>query len=294
MLHFDEATLRKLEQLSLVAHRVRAGVVRGERRSRKRGSSVEFADYRDYVQGDDLRRLDWNIYARLERPFIKLLEDEEDVAVHILVDASASMDWPDDGPTNKFSYGLYLAAGLGFIALAAGDQLGVALLRAERQTTWGPHRSRGRSLELLRFLDKAQAGGVTDLNHSLRTFGLAARRPGLLLLLSDLLSPAGYRAGLSLLQSRGHEIAILHLLSPDEVEPVAVGDVRLVDQETDAQTELTLDAASLGLYRRRLHEWRQEIAGYCRGLDIRYVPIVTDLGWDALLLQVLRQQGVLA
>jgi uncharacterized protein (DUF58 family) len=109
---FDESTLRKLNQLSLVATRVRAGAMKGERRSSRRGSSVEFADYRNYAPGDDLRRLDWNIYARLARPFIKLFEEEEDLAVAILIDGSRSMDW-GEGDANKFQYALRLAAGLG-------------------------------------------------------------------------------------------------------------------------------------------------------------------------------------
>ena len=85
---FDEAGLRKLDQLTLTASRVRAGVMKGERRSSRRGTSIEFADYREYTRGDDLRRIDWNVFARLDRPFIKLLEEEEDLAVHVLIDAS--------------------------------------------------------------------------------------------------------------------------------------------------------------------------------------------------------------
>src|SRR5512134_2945356 len=95
---FDEAALRKLEQLVLVAASVRVGLLKGERRSRKRGTSIEFADYRDYTRGDDLRRLDWNVYARLAKPFIKLLEEEEDLAVHVLLDSSGSMQWPPEAP----------------------------------------------------------------------------------------------------------------------------------------------------------------------------------------------------
>src|SRR5512143_3460507 len=131
---FDEKTLRKLEQLRLIAHKVRSGAVKGERRSTKKGTSIEFADYRDYTRGDDLRRLDWNVYARLEKPFIKLLEEEEDLAVHVLLDTSASMEWPPAMPWcdptpgqasadfHKFRYGQRLAAALGHIALAAGDR----------------------------------------------------------------------------------------------------------------------------------------------------------------------------
>src|SRR5512145_3159558 len=103
---FDEKTLRKLDRLTLVANKVRAGAIKGERRSSKRGTSIEFADYRNYVRGDDLRRVDWNIYARLQKPFIKLLEDEEDLAVYLLLDSSTSMDWPRSGDHNlhKFLY----------------------------------------------------------------------------------------------------------------------------------------------------------------------------------------------
>src|SRR3990172_7111180 len=126
---FDEKTLRKLARLALVASRVRAGQIKGERRSTKRGTSIEFADYRDYTRGDDLRRVDWNVYARLERPFIKLLEEEEDLAVHILVDASKSMEW-GEGEFNKLDYALILAAALGYITLAAGDRLTVSILRS--------------------------------------------------------------------------------------------------------------------------------------------------------------------
>jgi len=124
---FDESTLRKLDQLALVASRIRAGAMKGERRSTKRGTSIEFADYRDYTRGDDLRRVDWNVYARLERPFIKLLEEEEDLAVHLLLDASRSMDYGAD-EQHKFRYAQRLAAALGYIALAAGDRLMVTVL----------------------------------------------------------------------------------------------------------------------------------------------------------------------
>src|SRR5258705_7130871 len=131
----------------LIANKVRAGAIRGDRRSTKKGTSIEFADYLDYTRGDDLRRLDWNVYARLEKPFIKLLEEEEDLSVHILLDASTSMAWPpDDIPlfgvtndvaplvadTNKFRYGQRLAAGLGHIALSTGDRVSIGLLAGNR------------------------------------------------------------------------------------------------------------------------------------------------------------------
>lgn len=279
---FDETTLRKLEQLTLVADHVRVGVMKGDRRSKKRGTSIEFADYRNYTKGDDLRRLDWNVYARLERPFIKLLEEEEDLAVHLLVDASASMNWPDQGGAaatdeNKLHYALRLAGALGHMALAAGDLLTVTLLNSGGDHTWGPFRGQGNSLRLFQFLESGAAGGVTDVNLSLRNYALYGRRPGLLFLLSDLLSPNGYKDGLSALQARGYEIGLIHLLSPDEVDPPVSGDLKLVDVETGQDAEITLDEPTLQLYRQRLHAWQTDIAAHCANRHLHYIPVITDL-----------------
>jgi uncharacterized protein (DUF58 family) len=291
---FDQQSLQKLEQLTLVATRVRVGMMKGDRRSRKRGSSVEFADYRDYVQGDDLRRLDWNIMARLEKPFIKLLEDEEDLAVHILVDASASMDWPQsDSEHHKLTFALRVAAALGYIGLLSGDQVNVTLLKEGDERQWGPHRGRHYGIELIRFMEQIDAEGITDLNHMLQNYGQRASRPGLLILISDLLSPAGFFDGVSSVLSRGYEIGIIHVLSPDEVEPPFGGDVKLVDVETRAEAEITLDGTTLRLYRSRIRQWQNEILQQCRKWGVHFIPAKTDLPWDKLILYSLRMEGLL-
>lgn len=292
MQRFDEATLRKLEQLTLVADEVRVGILKGDRRSRKRGTAVEFADYRDYTRGDDLRRLDWNVYARLERPFIKLLEEEEDLAVHLLIDTSSSMDWPAGSEGHKFTYALRLAGALGHIGLAAGDLLRVTLLSSAGDRTWGPFRGRGNSFRLFQFLDSADAAGITAMNQSLSNYALRARRPGLLFLISDLLTPGGVRDGLSALQARGYEAGLLHLLSPDEIDPPLTGDVRLVDVETGADTEVTLDAATRRRYRERLAAWQGEIAAFAHARGLHYIPVNTAIPWERLVLRTLRARGV--
>jgi uncharacterized protein (DUF58 family) len=290
---FDEATLRKLEQLTLSAGRVRAGVMKGERRSRKRGTSVEFADYRDYARGDDLRRVDWNVFARLERPFIKLLEEEEDLALHLLIDASESMNWPaGDSELNKLHYALRLAGALAYIGLQTGDRVSVALLNSSGDLEWGPYRGRQTIMSLLHFLEGVRAAGITELNFALSNYAMRARRPGLSFIVSDLFSPAGYEEGLNALQARGHEVGILHLISPDEADPSLDGDVKLVDVETQEDAEVTLDGSILALYRRRLNDWRDEIAAHCAGRDAHYVPVVTDLPWEKLVLQTLRAKGL--
>ncbi len=311
----SETLLRKLDQLSLVARRVRAGQTAGERRSTKRGASVEFADYRDYTPGDDLRRVDWNIYARLERPFVKLFEEQEDLAVHLLLDGSGSMDWGEgaegegDRETggqgkreNKWLYARRLAATLGYIALTSGDRLTVANLQSpgekpgfsQKPGFWqfGSVRGRGHTLRLFDWLDGLKAAGTTDLNTTLRSYAIAAGRPGLVILISDLFSPSGYVEGLTALAARGHELALLHTLSPDEVEPPLGGDLRLLDVETGASQEVTIDGNTRARYRRRLTTWRAEIKAACRARDVYYVPVVTDTPFDRVVLYDLRRAGL--
>jgi uncharacterized protein (DUF58 family) len=241
---FDETSLRKLQQLTLVTSQVRAGALRGERRSLKRGAGLEFADFRDYVPGDDLRRMDWNVYARLDRPYVKLREEEEDLAVHILVDASQSMDW-GQGTQHKFNYALQLAAGLGSIGLSTGDRITAVMLSEAKHLSVLPEVSlRGQQylLHLLKFLEAQQAAGSTDLEAAVRRFLIKPRRPGLVIVISDLLSPNGYQPAVKILQQRGHEVGIVHVLSPDEVDPPLAGDLRLIDIETNSAQEVSLTA----------------------------------------------------
>jgi len=289
---FDEATLRKLNRLTLVASRVRPGVMKGERRSTKRGATIEFADYRNYTPGDDIRRLDWNVYARLSRPFVRLFEEEEDLAVHILIDASASMEY-GEGDQCKFDYALKLAAGLGAIALNRGDRLRVALLKSDRaEAVLGPVRGRPQVMQLLRSLDGHSPDGKTDLDSALRKEASASHRPGLCILISDLFSPTGYEAGLGELQSRGHDVAIIQLLSPLEIEPDLAGDLRLIDVETGEAQDVTLEASLRRLYSGRVREWREGIQATCHRREVRFLAIVTDRAWDQVILHELRRSGI--
>lgn len=290
---FDESTLRKLNQLTLVATRLRAGAIKGERRSSRRGSSVEFADYRDYTPGDDLRRIDWNIYARLDRPFIKLLEEEEDLAVHILLDGSRSMDWPAEGELHKFRYAQRMAAGLGAVALSSGDALTVGFLQNGRVSAeFGPTRGGAALPRLFGFIENLQPGGATDLNASLRQYSVTPRRSGLLILLSDLLAADGYESGLRTLQGRGHEAALLHVLAPDELDPPLAGDLELLDSETGQTQDVSLDGGLRSLYRERAQAWIQSIQSDCRKHAIRYLHLPTSHPWEQAILLEMRKAGV--
>jgi uncharacterized protein (DUF58 family) len=289
----EESIRRKLEPLSLVAKRVRVGAMKGDRRSKKRGTSVEFADYRNYSPGDDLRRLDWNVFARHDKAVVKLLEDEEDLAVHIIVDVSASMDFPkDDGDAslNKLLYAKRLAAGISYIGLGENDRLQVTTIGAGK--TFGPSRGRTYTVQMLRFLHGLDSGGNTDLNQILSDYAARASRPGLLFIISDFFSETGYISGLNQLVGRGYEIVAIHLLSPDEVDPALGGDLRLVDSETGSPQEVSLDAGLISLYRQRLDAWRGEIRSECMKRGATYVAVTTDEPWERVILQELRRAGV--
>lgn len=290
---FDPSTLRKFESMTLIANQVRSGSMKGERRSTKRGTSIEFADYRDYVKGDDLRRVDWNIYARLERPFIKLLEEEEDLAVHFLIDASSSMDWPRESriEQHKFVWAIRSLGALAYISLSKGDLINITALRQDRNLRWGPHRGRAYAMPMLQHLEKLQTRGETDLDAQLKDYALRAARPGLCVIFSDMMT-ANYRDGLSALQARGFEVVLIQLLSPDEISPDITGDLRLIDVETGVPQEVTIDAEMRTLYQERLLAWREEIGEFCLKRGIHFVSLDTGLPWEELILFRLRQLGV--
>ena len=291
----SEAVRRRLEPLMLEARKVRVGAIKGDRRSIKRGTSIEFADYRNYVAGDDLRQLDWNIYARLERPYIKLLEDEEDLAVHLILDASASMDFPQAGEADqhKLLYAKRIVAGLAYVSLTSGDRLALTAVNGRGAATFGPVRGRARGIALLRFIGEIAAAGVTDLDEALGDYALRARRPGMALIVSDMFSRDGaYLDGLTALLSRGHEVAFIHVLAPEEVQPLVAGDLSLVDVETELQQEVTVDGAMLAVYQRRLAAWRDEIRDECLRRGAHYFPLVTDAPWERLILSDMRRAGL--
>jgi uncharacterized protein (DUF58 family) len=289
---FDEAFLRKLERLAILSRQAMAGKLQGERRSTKRGQSVEFADFRPYAPGDDFRRIDWNAYARLERFFIKLFIEEEDLTVHLVVDASRSMDW---GEPNKLEYAVKAAGALGYIALAGLDRVTVTAMGGDGSETGGyfpPRRGKSQAFALFSFLSSLTSGGRTDLAPRLRAYALSAKQPGPLLLFSDLLDE-GWQDGLHALAGRGFEVTVLHLLSPEEVDPPLSGDLKLLDAETGAEVEITADYEMLARYREGLEDWRAEIRRFCGARGMHYVPVVTSLPFEELLFAWLRRQGVL-
>jgi uncharacterized protein (DUF58 family) len=324
---FDAEFMRKLERLSLISRKLKAGRMKGERRSPKRGQSVEFADYRNYTHGDDLRRVDWNAYARMERLFIKLYQEEEDLTVHVLLDASKSMDWgdpnditlsapvapvdletrvvggvvaPPQGSSthdqNKLIYAKRTAAALGYVALSNLDRLSVTAFSRSGLQRFSAVRGKGHAVSLLRFIAGVRAEGETDLDLTLRQYAGQAKYPGLLFVLSDFLVEGGGIEGLKALQSAGHEVNVLHILAPAEVHPelALMGDLRLKDLETGATQEVSIDGGVLDLYREKFEAWQSGIENFCRRRGINYVQVTTDQPFEDLVLHYLRRRGILS
>ena len=286
---FDEAFLRRLETLELASRRLTAGRMKGERRSLRRGQSVEFADYRNYSAGDDLRQLDWNVYARLEKLFVKLFVEEEDVTVHVLVDASASMDF---GDPNKLDFARRAGAALAYLGLAHLDRVSVAFLGDGRATILRPLRGKARVFEVFGFLSAPRSERLTGLAAAAREYARRLRGRGPLILISDLMDP-GYLDALRDLAGTRCQLSVLHVLAPEEVEPEIAPDARLVDRETSQSIDVSGDDDLVERYRAGLAEWQDEIGGFVSRRGGSYVAVPSDLDLADLLFDVLRRRRVL-
>jgi uncharacterized protein (DUF58 family) len=280
--------LRKLERLSLVAKRSFRGQLKGEKRSPRRGSSVEFADYRDYTPGDDLRRVDWNTYARLERLFLKLFMEEEDLHVYLLVDSSRSMGF---GEPSKLAYACRVAAALGYVGLTGEDRVGAALFAERPRAYFRPARGRGQVMPLFRFLEGAQPEGETVFGASLREIALRTRRPGIAVVISDGFG-SDLEEGLKALLYRKFQVTLLHVLAPEEIDPPLVGDLKLIDAETGETREITVSVGLLRDYRRAVENFCARAQGFCHRYGADYLRAATETPFEDLILTALRRSGL--
>lgn len=287
---FDETFLRQLERLLLLLRSPVRGGQKGGRRSVKRGQSVEFADYRDYTPGDDLRQLDWNVYARLERLFVKLFVEEEDVTISLLIDASASMTY---GSPSKLLFAKRAAAALGYIGLAGEDPVRVTALAGRIARRRTAVRGSGRVFRLLADLSAIEAAdGPTDLLAAARHAAAQLHGRGVVILLSDLLDPAADRV-IRDLAATGSELIVLHVLSPDELDPPLEGDLRLMDAETGEGLDVTVDLATLDAYKARLAAWKAGFADVAAKRRATYVDLPSDANLSDLMFAELRRRRVL-
>ncbi|HNQ24705.1 MAG TPA: DUF58 domain-containing protein [Phycisphaerae bacterium] len=280
----------RLEQLELISRKIFAGKLRGERRSKRRGESVEFADYRSYVVGDDLRFLDWNIYARLDTLFLKLFLQEEDLHVSLLFDVSRSMDW---GTPHKGLYARRVAAALAYIGLVNFDRVSLyGYANGLRRELTGV---RGRRFmpKVIDLLSNAPYEGESDLTATARQFAVRHPQPGVVLLLSDFIDKGGYEQGLRYLLGRRYDLYAVQILSPEEMEPNLVGDLQLRDVEDNDRAEVTISRALINRYKRNLQAYCSGLKEYCARRGVQYLFTSTEVAFDQMVLSYLRQRGLL-
>lgn len=285
-----EDLLRRLEKRSLATRRTLGGGLPGEHRGRRLNSSLEFADYRPYTPGDDFRRIDWNAYARLNSLLIKVPEAREDVTVHLLLDVSRSMDW---GTPPKLRYARQLCAGLGYMALCRLDAVRVGLLAGEVALRSPLFRGKAQAARLFRFLEQSPVAETTELNAALPAYLTQPRPRDMAIVVSDLFSPDGFEAGLLRVQKAGLQVAVVHVLSPEEVAPEYMGDLELLDVETGGVVQVSATEDTLRRYRQELEAWREEVRSVCRARGWTYLPVVTDRPIEQTLLGDFRHAGFL-
>lgn len=289
---FDDEFQRRLEYLAIASRRVYTGRTRAERRSKKVGSGVEFADHRDYAAGDDFRYLDWNVYGRSGRLLLKLYEEEEDLAVYVLLDASRSMEFGND--IRKIDYAKKIAAALAYVALAHLDRVGIVTLSDHVEGRLPPARGKGRIFKVFDFLRSVKPDGRTDLRDALTTFGAQHKKKGVAVLISDLYDPSGFEEGINTLRFSKFEPHVIQVFAREEIEPELGGDVRLVDCETGDTRDVTLTPKILERYSEAHAKYRTAIENFCASRQVPYFAAPTDVPFEELVLRVLRRGGLLA
>lgn len=290
----DAGLMSRIGQLDIVSRKIFAGKLQGERRSKRRGQSVEFADFRQYVHGDDLRFVDWNIFGRLDRLFLKIFLEEEDLSLMIAIDTSASMDW---GDPNKLLFAQRLAMALGYIGLVNHNRVTLAAFGGEGgMQRLSNLRGRRKTSEMGRWLLGIRPGGADTFEDAMRTLALSRQGRGVMLVISDFLLKGGYEKGLRYCAGRGYDLWCIQTLAPQELDPTAhglAGDYRLVDAEDRDEAEVTASVGLVEQYRANLGAWCAGLRDFAIRRSIMHLVVDTSTNMDALLLEYLRRRGML-
>ena len=280
----------KLAPLRLTARSIADGLYAGGHRSRRRGAGVEFGGHRSYVPGDDLRFLDWNIYARLNSLFIKLFLQEEDLHISLLVDVSKSMDI---GDPSKGLYARRVAAAIAYIGLCNFDRISLYAYADGLQYELRGVRGRRLMFKVVDFLSQIQYEGTSNFTGACRQFATQHSQPGIVIMLSDFFEKGGYEAGFRYLLGRKYDLYALQILSPEEIEPTLVGDLQLKDIEDDDIADVTVSRALINRYKRNLHAYCGELKEYCGARGINYMFTDTKVPFDHIVLSYFRKRGLI-
>ena len=281
--------LAKLEHMELISRKIFRGRMKGERKSRRRGQSVEFADFRNYVAGDDLRFIDWNMYARLDKLFLKLFLEEEDLHFYSLIDVSDSMKF---GSPSKFEYAKQLAAALGYIGLCRTDRVKIEPLDGKRSTSAPVFRGRKNLWPMIQYLQGLESGGNVSLTEAVKSFCLRNSGKGIVVLITDLMDKQGYEEALKYLVAQEMDIYLIHVLSQEEIDPEIAGDLRLIDCEDQDVAEVSVSQRLLDRYRSTLAHFIGQARDFSSKRGIVYTMTSTERSVDRLVSRYLRQRGL--
>jgi uncharacterized protein (DUF58 family) len=287
---FDDEFQRKLEYLAMVSKRVFSGAMRAERRTKKTGSGIEFADHRDYTAGDDIRYLDWHAFERFDRLLIRLYEEEEDLSIYFILDTSSSMAF---GEGQKLRQAKRLAAALAYVGLANLDRIAIVTATDEISGRMPTTRGKARIFRIFRFLSGVKAEGETDLGEAMKTFVAQHKRKGLAVVLSDLYDPEGFERGINVLRFNRFEPYVIHLVDQRDGKPDIRGDVRVYDCETGNEREVTVTAKVLEKYHHAYGEYLEEVQRFCTSRQVSYFRADVEASFDELILRVFRRGGFL-
>ncbi len=285
---FDSEFLKKLEYLYIVSKKIFSGRIKAERRSTRRGVSVEFADYRSYTPGDDFRYIDWNAFARLDELLLKLYEEREDLHIYFLVDVSQSMTY---GELPKLIYAKRVAAALAYIGLSNLDRIGITAFNTTDMNRLPTERGKAKIFTVLNFLDQINGSGETDLEHAFQNFVHQTKRRGLVVLISDLFDPKGFTAGLNMLKFQKHDLFVIHIIDEKEAEPSLLGDYHLVDVETNQLRPVTINENHIKRYQALFQKYCDDLDRYCRQREISLVRTTTKAPFEELILRIFRMGG---
>src|SRR5918997_2644509 len=282
--------MARLDQLDLMSRKLLAGKLKGERRSKRRGQSVDFADSRNYVVGDDLRFIDWNVYARLERLFLKLFLEEEDLALYVLLDVSKSCDY---GDPNKALYIKKVAAALGYIGLVNYNRVHICAVSDGIVAETGAMRGRRRVAQMIDFVNKLKPAGASHLAEACRRFALQHRHKGVCVVLSDFFVKEGFESGLRYVAGGKYDLFCVQALAPQELDPDLQGDLKLRDMEDDDMAEVSITQPLLKQYKANLNAYCLSLKDYITKRGGTYLFTSTAVPFDTLVLNYLRERGLL-
>jgi uncharacterized protein (DUF58 family) len=281
--------MAQLERLELVTRKVFRGRMKGERRSKRKGQSVEFADFRSYVPGDDLRSLDWNLYARLDKLIVKLFLEEEDLHFFTLIDASLSMEFGD--PT-KLHYAKQLAAALGFVGLIRTDRVRIETIGQPVHLRAPILRGRKSVWRMLEFLDGIEPGETTSLAAGIKNFCVRNPGKGIVVLITDLMDKLGYEPALRYLVGQRMDVYVIHVLSQEELDPDVKGDLKLVDCEDQDIAEISVSAPLLARYKATLNAFVSGAQEFCSRRGMNYLLANNQTPVKDLIGNYLRRRGL--